>query len=88
MRRHWRGACYFAFILPQILDPDEMLFGSFLGASQTVLAGVILIFFTLASCTNPGIVPRNASIPKDLAPAIALALARRPQSGPEHSRPV
>jgi len=62
------GACYFAFILPQILDPDEMLFGSFLGASQTVLAGVILIFFTLASCTNPGIVPRNASIPKELVP--------------------
>eukprot|EP00429_Kryptoperidinium_foliaceum_P068608 CAMPEP_0176059744 /NCGR_PEP_ID=MMETSP0120_2-20121206/29774_1 /TAXON_ID=160619 /ORGANISM="Kryptoperidinium foliaceum, Strain CCMP 1326" /LENGTH=352 /DNA_ID=CAMNT_0017393281 /DNA_START=55 /DNA_END=1109 /DNA_ORIENTATION=+ len=62
------GFCYFKFLLPRVLEPDELYFGSFLGGSQTVLAAVILLCFMLASFTNPGIVPRSAAIPQELVP--------------------
>jgi len=60
------GYCYFKYILPHVLSPAELGFGSFLGGSQTVLAGIILVTFLLASFVNPGIVPRNECIPKEL----------------------
>lgn len=61
------GVCYFKYILPRVLPPPELVWGSFLGASQTILAAVILITFALASFVNPGIVPRSESIPKELS---------------------
>lgn len=58
------GAWYFHSLLPMV-RPGAML-SSFLGLSQSVLAAVILVTFLLASTMNPGIIPRNESIPPEL----------------------
>lgn len=50
------GYCYFTYILPRVLQPEELWFGSILGAMQTVLAMAIVVTFVLASFVNPGIV--------------------------------
>jgi len=60
------GICYFKYVLPQVLPPPGVVLGSFLGISQSVLGVAILISFALASFVNPGIVPRNETIPKEL----------------------
>merc|ERR1740138_1699816 len=56
------GIYYFQYVLPQALVLPE----SFLAVSQNILAVAIVITFMLASFVNPGIVPRNDSIPKEL----------------------
>jgi len=58
------GAWYFHSLLPTVRP--GLVLTSFLGASQCVLAAVILITFLLASAMNPGIIPRNESIPQEL----------------------
>eukprot|EP00420_Gonyaulax_spinifera_P014032 CAMPEP_0197914664 /NCGR_PEP_ID=MMETSP1439-20131203/78886_1 /TAXON_ID=66791 /ORGANISM="Gonyaulax spinifera, Strain CCMP409" /LENGTH=342 /DNA_ID=CAMNT_0043536587 /DNA_START=61 /DNA_END=1089 /DNA_ORIENTATION=- len=55
------GIYYFQNILPQATD-----LYSFVGMSQRVLAVVISVSFVLASFVNPGIVPRNEFIPREL----------------------
>jgi len=62
------GICYFKYILPQLLPTREAMWGSFLGGSQHVLAMIVMVTFCLASCINPGIVPREDSIPRELSP--------------------
>eukprot|EP00747_Dinoflagellata_sp_TGD_P098091 gnl/TRDRNA2_/TRDRNA2_167340_c0_seq1.p1 gnl/TRDRNA2_/TRDRNA2_167340_c0~~gnl/TRDRNA2_/TRDRNA2_167340_c0_seq1.p1 ORF type:complete len:354 (-),score=45.02 gnl/TRDRNA2_/TRDRNA2_167340_c0_seq1:148-1209(-) len=65
------GAYYFYFILPRVLpriypDGPTDIWSSFVGVSQTILGYIIVVCFILASLVNPGIVPRNDSIPKEL----------------------
>ncbi|CAE8722956.1 unnamed protein product [Polarella glacialis] len=60
------GLWYFHEILPRVLDPPGSIWTSFLGVSQSVLGIVVLVSFVLASFTNPGIIPRNDSIPKEV----------------------
>lgn len=61
------GIYYFYYILPRSLPPGtDGLWNTFLGISQLTLAIVILISFALASFVNPGIVPRNESVPREL----------------------
>jgi len=59
------GIYYFHSILPQSLSPTLVL-DSFIGVSQSILGVIIIISLCLASFVNPGIVPRNEYIPKDL----------------------
>jgi len=56
------GIYYFHNILPQALPAD-----SFVSWFQSFLGCVLLVSFALASFVNPGIVPRNETIPKELA---------------------
>mmetsp|Transcript_101997 Transcript_101997/g.283860 ORF Transcript_101997/g.283860 Transcript_101997/m.283860 type:complete len:341 (-) Transcript_101997:153-1175(-) len=56
------GIYYFYSILPQAV-PDD----SFFRCAQSVLGMVIMVSFALASFVNPGIVPRNETIPKELS---------------------
>lgn len=62
------GYYYMNYILPQAL-PESELEGngaSFLGVTQQLLAMSITVSFILASFTNPGIIPRSESVPKEL----------------------
>lgn len=60
------GLYYMNFVVPRALaEPAE--WSSILGVSSRVLAWTILISFFLASLSNPGIVPRNAVRPRELA---------------------
>lgn len=60
------GFLYFQLVLPRVLPDPGLWWQSLLGLSQSVLACVILVSFLLASFVNPGIVPRNPSMPKEL----------------------
>jgi len=60
------GIYYFQYIMPLVVRPPETISDSFLGVSQSFLACIIVVTFALASFVNPGIVPRNDSIPKEL----------------------
>lgn len=59
------GAFYFKYVLPRAL-PSGLGWVTFVAVAQFLLAGVIVVSFTLASFVNPGIVPRNDTIPKEL----------------------
>lgn len=61
------GLYYFQCVLPEALPPPGDVLGSAFGALQSALAVVILASFALASFVNPGIVPRNSTIPKELS---------------------
>mmetsp|Transcript_101251 Transcript_101251/g.179885 ORF Transcript_101251/g.179885 Transcript_101251/m.179885 type:complete len:349 (+) Transcript_101251:88-1134(+) len=60
------GLWYFNMLLPRVLPPPGLVWHSPFAASQAVLGIVILVAFLLASFVNPGIIPRNESIPKEL----------------------
>lgn len=60
------GSAYFVIVLPQILPPGEPIMRSWIGFIQAFLAGVIIVSFMLSSFVNPGIVPRNDDIPREL----------------------
>lgn len=60
------GIWYFYALLPQVELRETGLFVEFLGFSQRLLAVIILVTFFLASLSNPGIIPRNESVPKEL----------------------
>lgn len=55
------GIYYINYILPQAMPAD-----GFVSWSQSILGVVILVSFSLASFVNPGIIPRNETIPKEL----------------------
>lgn len=58
---------YFNRLLPQILPPPHRVLDSCIGKVQVVLGVTILITFALSSFTNPGVVPRNEQIPRELS---------------------
>mmetsp|Transcript_51069 Transcript_51069/g.95640 ORF Transcript_51069/g.95640 Transcript_51069/m.95640 type:complete len:350 (+) Transcript_51069:102-1151(+) len=58
------GAWYMQTQLPQMIEGP--LWQSPLGFTQIVLGIVILVCFVLASTINPGIIPRNETIPQEL----------------------
>lgn len=60
------GFMYFQYVLPKIIPADGVWWNTLVGSTQGVLACVILVSFVLASFVNPGIVPRNPYIPKEL----------------------
>jgi len=59
------GVYYFNFVLPR-----AGLGVCFISVSQRVLSYSIIISFILASFVNPGIIPRNDRIPRELDPHI------------------
>jgi len=58
------GLYYLYYVVPRALPPDG--WNSFLGVSSRIMSYIIMGAFLLSSFSNPGIVPRNASRPKDL----------------------
>lgn len=60
------GLWYFNEVLPHVTEPPGVILDSFFGISQCVLGILVLVCFLLASFVNPGIIPRNESIPKEL----------------------
>lgn len=72
------GVCYFEYVLPRILPPGEPLMDSWIGMTQCILAVFITISFMLASFVNPGIVPRNETIPKELMEGPYLDVQGKP----------
>lgn len=59
------GMYYMYYVVPRAL-PSPGDWSSPLGVSSRILAFFILAMFSLASFSNPGIVPRNSQRPKEL----------------------
>lgn len=59
------GILYFQYVLPIAIAPVSA-FETFVGCTQSFLGVIIVVVFTLASFTNPGICPRNESIPQQI----------------------
>lgn len=58
---------YYNYVLPIVLPPGRPIWrSSVLGFVQTVLGVVVVVSFVLAAFMNPGIVPRNVDVPREL----------------------
>lgn len=65
------GYLYMSYVVPRALSADGLAgpdsdWWSLLGLSSRIMSWVIVISFTLASFSNPGIVPRNEECVKEL----------------------
>lgn len=58
---------YFMFVLPLVVPPDRPIWrGSIFGFVNSAFGTVVAASFIFAAFMNPGIVPRNADVPRGL----------------------
>lgn len=83
------GLAYMNYYLPMALGQPPN-WNSFLGRSSETLACIILVSFLLSSFSNPGIVPRRESMPKEKDfPYVKWLTVRQPANRPpEQPRPA